>query len=88
MNSDDFESCLTVILRDAGPGVISELTDTVFAYLGGGRLVYARIDPAGTTPRTAEVDLVSGHWPEWQDWLADWLTDPVLSVRHGFADDW
>jgi hypothetical protein len=87
MNREDFEARLTVILRDAGPGLVAELTDTVIAYLEDDRLVYARMDMEGNAPATAELDPISGQWPQWQDWLTDWLTDPVLSIRHGPAGD-
>jgi hypothetical protein len=39
MNREDFEARLTVILRDAGPGIVAELTDTLIAYLEGERIV-------------------------------------------------
>src|SRR6202012_2477278 len=80
MNREDFEARLTVILRDAGPGTVAELTDTLIAYLEGERIVYARLDVEGVGAPTEELDLVSGNWPQWQDWLKDWLTDPVFSV--------
>lgn len=87
MNREDFEARLTVILRDAGPGIVAELTDTLIAYLEGERIVYARLDVEGAGAPTEELDLVSGNWPQWQDWLKDWLTDPVFSVGHGLAGD-
>ncbi|BCG02648.1 hypothetical protein PPGU19_072160 (plasmid) [Paraburkholderia sp. PGU19] len=73
---------MTALLRDAAPDSVAELTDTAIAYWNGERLVYAFVSAEGTGALAGEFELDSRRWTEWKDWLADWLTDPVLSVRH------
>ncbi|GJH39308.1 hypothetical protein CBA19CS91_41145 [Paraburkholderia hospita] len=82
MQFEDFETQLHVLLRSAGPETVAELTDAAIAYWNGQRLVYATVDADGTGTLTGACALDAGTWPEWKDWLADWLADPVLSVRH------
>jgi hypothetical protein len=82
MEQEDFEQQLTALLRDAGPDTVAELTDTAIAYWNGERLVYAVVGADGTGALAGEFELDARRWTEWKSWLADWLTDPVLSVRH------
>lgn len=82
MEQEDFEEQLTALLRDAGPDTVAELTDTAIAYWNGERLVYAVVGADGTGALAGEFELDARRWTEWKSWLADWLTDPVLSVRH------
>ena len=81
MEREDFEQQLTALLRDAGPNIVAELTDTAIAYWNGERLVYAAVSADGTGALAGEFELDARRWTDWKSWLADWLTDPVLSAR-------
>ncbi len=83
MEREEFVTRLTSILQDAGPGTVAELTDTAIAYWNGERLVYAFLSAEGNGAQGEEFDLGAQRWAQWKDWLVDWLTDPLLSVRHG-----
>ena len=82
MQFEDFEAQLRMLRQIAGPETVAELTDTAIAYWNGQRLVYATVDAEGTDTLIGPWALDAHTWPEWKDWLAYWLTDPVLSVRH------
>lgn len=82
MELDIFERQLATMLQNAGPGTVAELTDTVIAYWNGNRLAYAEVDTEGTGAITGTFEMDAERWTHWKDWLNDWLTDPVLSVRH------
>jgi hypothetical protein len=79
MYQEAFEARLAAILQDAGQESIAELTDTMIAYWDGTHVVYEKTDPSGSYEEV--FDLTPGEWSQWQDWLADWLTDPVISRR-------
>ncbi|MBN3760545.1 hypothetical protein [Burkholderia sp. Ac-20365] len=85
MRIEDFEQQLTAILQSAGPGTVAELTDTAIAYWNGIHLVYAEIDIDGTGALTGAFEMNAQRWTQWKDWLSDWLTDPVISVRHDLS---
>ena len=78
MQFEEFETQLAALLQSAGPATVAELTDTTIAYWDGERVVYATVDTGGGR-LIGPCALDARHWMEW---LADWLTDPVLSVRH------
>ncbi|BCG05459.1 hypothetical protein PPGU19_100270 (plasmid) [Paraburkholderia sp. PGU19] len=82
MEFEEFETRLAALLRSAGPQTVAELTDTTVAWWNGTRVVYANVDESGNSAMIGPQALDARHWPEWKDWLSDWLTDPVLSVRH------
>jgi hypothetical protein len=79
MYRETFEARLAAILQDAGTESVAELTDTMIAYWDGKKVVYAKTDSSGSYEEV--FDLTPGEWSQWQDWLADCLTDPVISRR-------
>jgi hypothetical protein len=81
MDLEDFVQRLTVVLQDAGPGIVAELTDTELAYWDGQRLVYASVSPDGSGTLAGEFVLDAQRWSQWKDWLGDWLADPAFGVR-------
>lgn len=81
MYREAFEPQLAAILQDAGADSVAELTDTIVAFWDGMKVVYAKTDSSGSFEEV--FDLTPGEWAQWQDWFADWLTDPVVSRRGG-----
>jgi hypothetical protein len=79
MYREIFEAQLAAILQDAGAESVADLTDTLLAYWDGTKVVYAQTDSSGSYE--VVFDLTPAEWSKWQDWLADWLTDPVISRR-------
>ncbi|BCG05373.1 hypothetical protein PPGU19_099410 (plasmid) [Paraburkholderia sp. PGU19] len=82
MQFEEFENKLAALLRSAGPETVAELTDTVVAWWNGERVVYAQAETFGAGALTGRFIFDACQWSAWKDWLADWLSDPVLSVRH------
>jgi hypothetical protein len=87
MRYEEFDSQLAALLRSAGPDTVAELTATMVAWWNGRRVVYAVVDSAGSGALTGAYELDANRWHEWKDWLTDWLTDLVLSVRHDLPDE-
>jgi hypothetical protein len=86
MTRVEFEDRLALILQDIALGTTADLTDRAVAYWNGQRVVYAFLqdDDSG---RIADEFVLADHWKEWREWLAEWMMEPVFSVRPELQDD-
>lgn len=79
---EQFKTQLAAMLRRIPYGTSADLTDYAIAFWDGARVVYAFIsDDDGTEQIDDEFELGEYEWSHWHEDFANWISEPVFSVR-------
>ncbi|MFM0239163.1 hypothetical protein [Paraburkholderia phytofirmans] len=79
---EQFKTQLAAMLRRIPYGASADLTDYAIAFWDGARVVYAFIsDNDGTERIDDEFELGEYEWNHWHEDFANWISEPVFSVR-------